>query len=126
MPRSGHEELLERILTLHESFTPQSNLRKFGLIKGDATVTVDTWLADNPHAIISLAIFDMDLYEPTQKVLEKILPRLVKGSVLVFDEINHPLFPGETRALDEVMGLNNLRLRKSPLHPHGAWVVYGE
>lgn len=121
-----YEDTLDRILALIESFPPLPHIKKFALIKGDASHTIEQWLDDNPHAIISLAIFDMDLYSPTKAVLEKIMPRLTKGSIIAFDELNCKAFPGETRALDEVIGLNNLRLRRSPLHPHGAWAVIGE
>ncbi len=122
----NYEEKLEEILKLIETFPPYSHLKKFELVKGDATKTIDQWLDNNPHAIISLAIFDMDLYEPTKAVLEKIKPRLTKGSVLAFDELNCKAFPGETTALAEVFGLNNLRLQRSPLHTFGAYAVYGE
>jgi len=121
-----YEETLERILTLIESFPPLSHVKKFELVKGDVTLTIDQWLTDNPHAIVSLAVFDMDLYAPTKKVLEALMPRLTRGSVIAFDELNCKFFPGETRALDEVLGLNNLRLRRSPLMPYCAWAVYGE
>lgn len=119
-----YETILDRILGLHESFAPNAHIKKFGLIKGDATQTIDGWLEANPHAIISMAIFDMDLYEPTKVVLQKILPRLTKGSLLVFDELNCALFPGETSALSEVIGLNKLRLRRTPLQPYCSWAVY--
>lgn len=121
-----HEAELNHILSLIESFPPLSQIKKFELVKGDASITIDRWLDENPHAIISMAIFDMDLYAPTKAVLEKIRPRLVQGSVLAFDELNCKPFPGETRALDEVFGLNNLRLQRSPFHPFGAWAVYGK
>lgn len=122
----NYDKILEETLSLIESFPPLSHLKKFELIKGDATHTIDTWLEDNPHAIISMAIFDMDLYTPTKEVLKKILPRLIKGSVLVFDEINCKHFPGETIAVAEQLGLNNLRLRKNQFQPFGAWAIYGE
>ncbi|WP_438864924.1 TylF/MycF/NovP-related O-methyltransferase [Neptunicella sp.] len=122
----GFEIKLEEILSLHESFAPLPQIKKHSLIKGDASKTIDTWLDDNPHAIISMAIFDMDLYQPTKDVLSKIIPRLTKGSILVFDELNCSFFPGETRAVDEVMGLNNLRLKRSELQPHCAWAVFGD
>ncbi len=122
----NYEETLTRILELIESFPPLPHIRKYALVKGDASLTIDRWLEENPHAIISLAIFDMDLYAPTKTVLEKIKSRLTKGSVIAFDELNCKAFPGETRALDEVIGLNNIRLYRSPLHPHGAWAVFGE
>jgi len=121
-----YEETLTRTLELIESFPPLPHIRKHALIKGDASITIDAWLQENPHAIISLAIFDMDLYAPTKSVLEKIKPRLTSGSILAFDELNCQAFPGETRALDEVIGLNNLKLRRSPFHPHCAWAVFGQ
>lgn len=121
-----HEVELERILGLIEIFPPLPHLKKFELVKGDASESIDRWLEDNPHAIIALAIFDMDLYVPTKTVLEKIRPRLVRGSVLAFDEVNCKQFPGETRALDEALGLNNLRLQRSRFHPFGAWTTFGE
>jgi hypothetical protein len=122
----GYEKTLAEILVLHESFSPIPHVRKFELVKGDASKTIDSWLKDNPHAIISMAIFDMDIYDPIKAVLNKILPRLTKGSILVFDELNHELFPGETVALDEVLGINNLRLQHFPDQPQCAWAVFGE
>lgn len=122
----GYEKTLEKILSLHESFAPYPHLKKFELVKGDASTAIRPWLDANPHAIISMAIFDMDLYKPTKDVLEKIVPRLTKGSLLVFDELNCKHFPGETRALQEVLGLNNITLRRTPLQPYCAWAVYGE
>ena len=121
-----HVELLDEILSIHESDSPLSHIKKFELIKGDASLTTISWLTENPHAIISMAIFDMDLYKPTKNVLELILPRLTKGSLLVFDELNSETFPGETRAVIEVLGLNNLRLRRNPNQPICAWAVFGE
>lgn len=122
----NYEETLEKILSLHESFSPIPHVKKFELIKGDASLTIEDWLANNPYAVVAMAIFDMDIYKPTRAVLERLVPRLTKGSVLVFDELNCPHFPGETRALDEVIGLNNLSLRRSPHQPFCAWAVFGE
>ena len=119
-------ELLEGIIELQESFSPLPHIRKFELIKGDASETFPKWLEKNPHAIVAMAILDMDVYKPTRDVLQAILPRLVKGSVLVFDELNCGHFPGETEAVAEVLGLNNLRLQRFPHQPFCAWAVYGE
>src|SRR4051794_524849 len=94
-----YETVLERILTIHERFSPIPHMKKFELVKGDASVSAERWLAENPHAIVSMAIFDRDVYKPTRDVLEQIRPRLTRGSLLVFDELNCPHFPGETAAL---------------------------
>jgi hypothetical protein len=117
-------DTLSEVLTVHESFQPRPFMKKFFLIKGDASVTIDKWLSDNPHAIVSMVLFDMDIYKPTKAVLEKILPRLTKGSLLVFDELNHPAFPGETRALDEVLKLPNVRLKKTRWQPYSSYIVW--
>jgi Macrocin-O-methyltransferase (TylF) len=122
----GYENTLEEILGIHEQFSPISHIKKFDLIKCDASKTIDLWTNDNPHAIISMAIFDMDVYKPTRDVLEKIIPRLTKGSLLVFDELNCPHFPGETIAIQEILGLNNLKLKRYPHQTYCSYAVFGD
>ena len=101
-------------------------MQKFTLIKGDASKTAKEWVEENPHAIVAMVIFDMDIYKPTKDALEAIKPRLTKGSVLVFDELNCAQFPGETEALNEVLGLNKLKLNHYPHQPSCAWAIWGE
>jgi hypothetical protein len=115
-----YEVTLDKILSYHESIAPFPERKKYELIKGNAMVTVDEWLIKNPYAVISLAIFDMDLYEPTKNVLEKIKHRLVKGSIVVFDEFNCKYFPGETIAVIESLGLNNIKPIKHPFQSYVA------
>jgi hypothetical protein len=122
----GYEKQLTDILKLHEQNCPIPHMEKFSLIKGDASITSKKWLTDNPHAIVSMAIFDMDIYQPTKDALEAIIPRLTKGSVLIFDELNCPEFPGETEALNEVLQINKLKLNHDPHQPTCAWAVWGE
>jgi hypothetical protein len=121
---SGFEGVLQEILELQESFNPVAHIRKFQLIKGDASNTARQWLKDNPHAIVSMLILDMDVYEPTLNVLTAFKERLTKGSVIVFDELSSPDWPGETRALAETFGLAGLRLRRHPHQPYCAYAVY--
>lgn len=120
----NYEKSLEKILSLHEKNCPISHIKKFSLIKGDASITSKEWIKNNPHAIVAMAIFDMDIYKPTKDTLEAILPKLTKGSVLVFDEINCAQFPGETKALEDVIGLNNIKLLQDPNQPTCAWAVW--
>jgi hypothetical protein len=76
---------------------------------------VPRYLKDHPETIVSLAIFDFDIYKPTKAALQAIKPHLCKGSVLVFDELCDDIFPGETVALNEVFGLNNVRIQRLPM-----------
>jgi len=109
---SGYEKYLEQVLTCQEQDNPLGHLRKFALRKGDACVEIERYLSESPETIVALAYFDFDLYEPTKKCLELIRPRLVKGSVVGFDELNDPDSPGETLALMEVFGLHNIKLKR--------------
>jgi len=103
---------LERLLELHELSNPLSHIKKFELVKGDANITIPTYLKNHPELIISLAYFDFDTYEATKTALGVIRPHLTKGSVLGFDELNDSDSPGETIALIESFGLNNVRLKR--------------
>jgi len=119
-----YEEYLDAVLAYHETEHPMSHIKKYELVKGDATVTLERYLADHPETIIALAYFDFDLYQPTKKCLELIKPHLTKGSVLGFDELNFPTFPGETLALKEVCGLGRYSISRSPFSSaYAAYVV---
>ncbi|MBI2028446.1 MAG: crotonobetainyl-CoA--carnitine CoA-transferase [Candidatus Levybacteria bacterium] len=105
-------EYLTKIMEYHEQENPLSHIKKFELIKGDANSEIIKYFKKHPETIVALAFFDFDLYKPTKKCLQAIKPYLVKGSILSFDELNDPDSPGETIALDEVFGLNNIRLKR--------------
>lgn len=119
----GYKEYLEKVLEIQERDNPLSHIRKFELRAGDATKTLPMYLSENPETIIALAYFDFDVYEPTRICLEAIKPRLVKGSIIGFDELNDPDSPGETLALMEVFGLNNIKLKRYPYASRTSYFV---
>lgn len=121
----NYQEFLEEVLATHEALNPLSHLKKFELRAGDATVEIDKFLKEQPHTIVAMAYFDFDLYEPTKKCLEAIRPRLTKGSVIGFDELNDPDSPGETLALMETLGLNNVELKRFPFASRVSYFVFG-
>jgi len=61
--------------------------------------------------LVSLLYLDFDLYLPTKIALETFLPRMPKGSVVVFDEIHFKRFSGETIALLETVNINNYKIQ---------------
>lgn len=75
------------------------------LVKGWVQDTVPGWLAERPGQPVAMAHLDLDTYTPTAFVLEAIRPRLVPGSILLFDELYG--YPGwrqhEWRALTETL-----------------------
>jgi hypothetical protein len=118
-----YEDFLEAVLTYHESESPLAHIRKHELVKGDCSVTLAKYLEKHPETIVALAYFDVDLYEPTRKCLELLRGHLTRGSVIGFDELNFPAFPGETVALREVIGLDKYAIRRSPLSPTASYIV---
>lgn len=108
----NYDKYLNDIMNLQEQDNPLSHIKKYKIHKGDAVIEIEKYLTEHPETIVSLAYFDFDIYEPTKRCLEIIRPRLVKGSVLGFDELNDPDSPGETVALMEVFGMNNIKLRR--------------
>ena len=113
----NYETYLQEVLSYHESESPISHKQKFELVKGDAVKTFETYLGKNPQIIVALAYFDFDIYEPTKKCLELLLSRVTKGSIIAFDELNCPEFPGETLAVIETIGLSKYSIKRSPLNP---------
>lgn len=118
-----YSEYLEKVLTYHESESPIAHKRKFDLVVGDATKTFETYLKENPETIVALAYFDFDIYKPTKICLELLLDRVTKGSVIAFDELNCPEFPGETIALMETIGLKKYAIKRSPLNPLISYMI---
>lgn len=107
-----YEDQLKAIMQCHENDNPLNHIKKHEVVKGDASVEVQKYLTNHPETIISLAYFDFDIYQPTKDVLGYIKDRITKGTVIAFDELNDPDSPGETIALMEIFGLNNIELKR--------------
>jgi hypothetical protein len=108
------EESVTRAIEVFDMNRAISHIPKIELIKGNIMETADQFVEANPHLVVALLYLDFDLYEPTKKALEVFVPKMPKGAIIVFDELNAKIFPGETRAVDEVLGLRNLRIERFP------------
>jgi hypothetical protein len=109
-----YDRYLEDVLAAREQLAPYEHMRKFEIVKGDASATLADYLERNPQTIVALAYFDFDIYQPTKDCLELLRPHLTRGSVLAFDELNCADFPGETLAVKEVLGLDRYAIRRVP------------
>ena len=97
---------------------------KVELVAGDACRTIPAYVETHRHLSVSLLFLDFDLYEPTKAALDHLLPRMPKGAVLAFDEINNANWPGETEALIRHLGtLNGMPIRKFDFDPNIAYAV---
>jgi len=118
-----YESYLDSIMSLQEELNPMSHIKRYELVKGDAVKTIPEYFEYHPETIISLAIFDFDIYTPTKAALEAVKSRMFKGSVLVFDELCDEIFPGETLALMESLGITCLRIQRYPMTARISYVV---
>ncbi|MBB2944343.1 hypothetical protein FB565_004072 [Actinoplanes lutulentus] len=114
---------LNRLLEVYDTDRFLGHLPKARLIRGDVTTTIPAFVAENPHLVISLLFLDLDLYEPTRVALQQLLPRMPRGAVLAFDELDNPLWPGETAAVLDEIGLNHLELRRFDFDPYIGYAV---
>ena len=119
----GAEEDLRRAIALFDGNRYLNHIPKVELVRGDVMETLPRYLEEHPHLVVSLLHLDADLYEPTRVTLELLLPRMPRGAVIAFDELNMDLFPGETLAAMETVGLHRLRLRRFPFATSLSWAV---
>ena len=117
-----YEELSD-LIDIYDSTRFIGHVNKVNLIKGDASQTIPDFLDKNPHIIVSLLFLDFDLYAPTKIALEHFLPRMPKGSIVAFDELDNPLWPGETLAMLETHTKRPLALERLSFDPYISYAV---
>ena len=120
----NYTDYLDLLLSIHQNESPLSHIKKYEIVKGDAPVQLAKYLSENPQTIIAFAHFDFDIYKPTLDCLNIIKPHLVKGSIISFDELNDPNFPGETKAVNEAFGLNNIELKRFSPCPMQSYFIF--
>ena len=114
---------LEQLIGIYDNDRFLGHIDKVHLIKGDAVDTIPAFEGANPHLVVSLLYLDFDLYEPTKAALDAFLPRMPKGAVLAFDELDNPIWPGETRAALEVMRRRALRIERFDFDPYIGFAI---
>lgn len=82
------------------------------IVKGWYDQSIPEFLKKNPHFSCSLIHIDCDIYSSTKTVLDAFIKRLNVGGVILFDEIFHHKFPGETEAFWEIYNQINDQVSK--------------
>ncbi len=105
---------LERSIGLYDMNRFIGHVSKVELVTGDVCESLPKFLEENPQVIPALVHLDMDVFRPTKVALELLLPRMPRGAVVAFDELNMKDFPGETAALMDVVDMHRVSLKKIP------------
>lgn len=108
------DERIRKAIALFDRNRFLGHVPKVKIVKGNVLETLDPYLESNKHLLIALLYLDLDLYEPTRFVLERLIARVPKGGIIAFDELNHCSFPGETAALLDVLDVGNVEIRRVP------------
>jgi hypothetical protein len=114
---------LNQLAKIHDANRPLGHLPKIELVAGDACQTIPDYVAQHPSLLISLLYLDFDIYAPTKAALDALLPRVVKGGIVAFDELNCAEFAGETTALLETLPLERVELRRFPIDPYISYFI---
>jgi len=88
--------------------------RRIHVVEGDVSDTFPKFIEENPGIKLSFVLLDMDLYWPTKVVLERLMPLMVPGGSILFDNYGFAAWPGETKAVDEFVVKYDLRLQSIP------------
>lgn len=121
-----YEKYLDQVLNYHQQENVMPHIKKYEICKGDVQITIDEYLKAHPETIIALAYFDLGLYAPTKRCLEAIMPYTHRGTVIAMDELGSEELPGETMALQRVIGTRVLRLKKSKFLPDRTYFTVGD
>jgi len=103
---------LQECIALYDQGRFLKHIPKVRLVKGDIKTTLPEYLNTNPHLVVSLLWLDFDVYEPTAVALRHLIPRIPTGGIIAFDELNHEMWPGETIAVMEEIGIHKLHIRR--------------
>ena len=123
-----HESIipeLKRAIELHDANRPVGHIPKAEIVVGDAMVTIPKYIENNPHLVVSMLYLDFDIYGPTKAAIEAFLPRIPRGGIIAFDELNAGNCPGETLAVMETLGLPKIELRKTPFDAYISYARIG-
>ena len=75
----------------------------------DVTRDLKQFFDENQHLQFKLIFADCGIYEVVRATLVHFWPRLTSGGLMIFDQFNHEVAPGETRAIKEFMPDAKLR-----------------
>ena len=88
----------------------------------DIIKELENFLKKNPHLRFKLVFLDIGINSVLDVAIPLIWKRLVKGGILIFDQYNHELAPGETLAIEKHLKGKKIRTIKNYWMPN-AYII---
>lgn len=88
-------------------------LSNIELVPGDIMGTIPRYVGEHPELKIALLHIDVDVYEPTVELLDRLYDRVVPGGLVLLDD--YGTVAGETRAVDEFLSSRGKAPQKLPI-----------
>lgn len=88
----------------------------------DIIKDLEKFLNKNPHLRFKLVFLDIGINSVLDVAIPLVWQRLVKGGVLIFDQYNHELAPGETIAVDKYFKGKKIKTIKNSWMPN-AYII---
>lgn len=119
---SSHDEL-HQLIAEYDRDRFLGHIGKVELVKGNIVESARAFVKSHPHLLVSLLFIDCDLYDPTHAALKAFVPRMPKGAIIAFDELDNPIWPGETLAAIEAGVVKGMKLRRFEWDPYIAYAI---
>ena len=96
------------LLDIHNADTMIPTCPRFSIIEGPIEDTLPHFIKEHPGLRIPLLHLDVDLYRPTKFAAEQLIPRVLKGGVVVLNQYGLEPWEGASKAVDEVLADLNI------------------
>lgn len=105
-----------------EKILKNKGYSNFKLFKGDVNKTIPNFLNSNKNLKISLLHLDLDVYQPTLFVLNKLKNKIVKNGIILIDDYN--IVDGATKAVNDFLADNKkLKIQKLKFLPNPSFII---
>jgi hypothetical protein len=119
----GLEGEVRQGIALYDRNRPLGHMPRIELVVGDVEETIPKYVKDHPELVVAMLNLDTGIYKPTRVALEHLLPLMPKGAILTFDTLGIGGFPGQNVAIQELVGIRNMRVQRMEFEPARTYAV---
>lgn len=116
---------LEESVDIFEKNKFLSQFQKIRLVEGDAAKTIPAFVAENPGLVVSMIILGTDIYSPSVAAMKYLYPLMPKGGLVLVTAAGYNYNPGETQAIMDSVGIENIELKRFDFATKWSYFIKG-